>query len=82
MSDILNWLSANWATVAEVTGALLAAASVVTAMTSTPTDDKVVSWIKRLLGYASLLTHKDAAGTLSLPGKAGDSPLMFERSRR
>lgn len=82
MSDIIQWFSSNWEMLSSVIGALLTAASVITALTSTPVDDSVVSWIRKILGYMSLLTHKDAPGTVSMPGMAGDEPLMFERSRR
>lgn len=83
MSDIVTWLTSNWSTIMQVAGALLAAASVITALTPTPDDDGVVNWIRKILGYVSALTHSDAPGTVSLPVmSAGDEPLMVERSRR
>jgi len=82
MSDIWNWLTSNWGVISEVLGALIGFASVVTALTSTPVDDKILDWVKKFLGYFSLLTHKDAPGTLSALGMAGDEPLMFSRTDR
>lgn len=82
MADIYNWLVANWATIAEVLGALVAAASVITALTPTPTDDSVVAWIRNILGRLSVLTHSDAPGTLSTPVlQRGDEPIMVERKK-
>lgn len=82
MADIWNWLVSNWPVIAQVLGALVGFASVITALTPTPVDDTVLAWVKRILGYFSVLTHKDAPGTVSLPGKAGDEPLMFKRADR
>lgn len=82
MTDIYNWLLANWGTILEVLGALLAAASVITALTPTPTDDGVVAWIRNILGRISALTHSDAPGTVSAPLlQRGDEPILKERAR-
>lgn len=83
MSDIISWFTANWSTIVDVLGALLAAASVITALTPTPADDSIVSWLRKVLGYLSVLTYSDAPGTLSAPlVQAGDRPLMIQRTRR
>ena len=81
MTDIINWFTLNGQTILEVLGALVAFASVITALTSTPVDDSIVSWVRKVLGYFSGLTFSDAPGSLSLPGKSGEEPLMFERTR-
>ena len=83
MSDIVAWFVSNWPVIAQVVGALVAAASVITALTPTPVDDGVVAFIRKILGYLSALTHSDAPGTVSAPlVQAGDSPLMFKRASR
>ena len=66
--DILNWLMDHTSDIVNILLSVLALASLVTGLTSTPKDDKLVSkirlWVKRL----SVLTHKDAPGTFKLPG--------------
>ena len=71
-SDVVSWLGSNWPVLVEITGGLLAVASVVTGLTNTPKDDAFVAKLQGWLGRLSVVTHKDAPNSLKAPGsKAG-----------
>lgn len=66
-SDVVTWLGENWTVLVEVTGGLLAVASLVTGLTKTPKDDAVVAKLQGWLGRLSVVTHKDAPGSFKVP---------------
>lgn len=68
-SDVVSWLGENWPVLVEVVGGLLGVATLVTGLTKTPKDDAVVAKLQGWLGRLSVVTHKDAPGTLKVPGK-------------
>lgn len=67
-SDVVTWLGENWKVLVEVTGGLLGVASLITGLTKTPKDDAFVARLQGWLGRLSVVTHKDAPGTLKAPG--------------
>lgn len=68
-SDVITWLGENWGTLIEVTGGLLGVASLITGLTKSPKDDKVIAKIQGWLGLVSFLKHKDKDGTFKVPLK-------------
>lgn len=81
---IIQWIISNYEVILTALGGLVSVASIITGLTSTKSDDKVVGVIKKFLGHVSVLTHADAAGTLKAPFASPDpeAPLMFERTRK
>lgn len=67
VAEIVGWLVANVGTLLTIAGAVVGVASMVTALTPSPKDDLFVSKVKGYLDRLSVLTHKDAAGTVKLP---------------
>ena len=67
--EFINWIVENGSTILEIVGSLVGIASLVTGLTNTPKDDKVVAKIQVWLGKLSFLTHKDKEGTFQVPGK-------------
>lgn len=59
---IIEWFASNWDVILMVSGAVLSLASIVTKLTPTPTDDKVVDFIKNLLARLSVLQPKGVSG--------------------
>lgn len=80
MTDIINFFTQNWNTIATVAGVVLSIASVVTGLTSTPVDDSIVAFLQKLLGRFSVVTNKDAPGTFKLPGASASGPILQERA--
>ena len=70
--SVLEWVTTNYTVVLEVAGACVGVASLITGLTKSPKDDKVVAKIRGVLGRFSVVTHRDAPGTLSVPGARAD----------
>lgn len=75
----MQWIVDNLALIGQIAAAVLALASVITALTPTPKDDSVVAWIQALLGRLGVLTHRDAPGTLKAPLRSAAAPILHER---
>lgn len=77
MYTVLEHINAFWAAYGEwITVALIP--TVIAGLTISPRTEKAAGWIpkiwdtiKMVMGFLSLLTHKDQAGTFQLPLKAG-----------
>lgn len=70
-ASVLSWLGENWVVLVAVVYGLLNVANSVTSLTPTDKDDKVVAKIKsvvsKVVDFLSVLTKKDATGTLKTP---------------
>lgn len=67
--EFIQWIAEHGSTLIEITGALVGVASLITGLTKTPKDDKVVAKIQSFLSKLSVLTHKDEDGTFKVIGK-------------
>lgn len=80
---MIEWFVQNKEIIGTVIGILLMVASAITGMTKTPTDDKVVDFIRNLLGRLSLVKYSDASGSVKMPLKSAsdpEAPIMMERA--
>lgn len=68
LSQIVGLVLEHGPKVLEIAIAVCGVASLVTGLTKTPGDDKIVGKIRGVLDRLSVLTHKNAKGTLKLPG--------------
>lgn len=65
---MIGWIVANWGTLVEVLVTLVTAGTLITGLTPSPEDDKVMSKIRNFVGrFASITTYADAPGTFKLP---------------
>lgn len=52
---MINWLQQNWERVLEIIGAVVTAATFITALTPTPKDDTFLAKVKKILAIFGLL---------------------------
>lgn len=64
MGDVIAWLVSNWELLLSAIVGLLTVASIVTRFTDTPADD---AFVKKLLGFFSLLRPSDQGGGAKVP---------------
>jgi hypothetical protein len=79
--EILAFILDNLKTIGAIVSAVLVLATLVTGLTPSPKDDEVV---RKIAGFLSFLTPKDAPGTFKLPmtpppAARGEGPLLQER---
>ncbi len=67
ITSIVGWVVAHGSDLVDVALAVCGVASMITALTPTPKDDALISKARALLDRLSVLTHKDAVGTVKLP---------------
>lgn len=63
----MKWLSEHLGDIVELIGALIAAATAIAGMVSSDAQTKVGKYTKGIVGFLSLVTHKDLSGTFKLP---------------
>ena len=78
MFAIYQWLVDNWPLLAQVLGAILALAALVTRLTPTPKDD---AFIARLLGWLSFLRPADVRGVKAPFTRLPKTPTAKVRTR-
>jgi len=82
--SIFTFLLANLSTIKLIIASVLGTASLVTGLTPSPSDDKVVDKVRKAIGVVGLTTFSDQTGTFKLPGGTPSpdaSPMVF-RDRR
>lgn len=67
VTDILSFVGLHGSTVLDILIAVCGVASMITALTPTPSDDSFVSKVRGFLSRLSVLTHRDEPGTVQLP---------------
>lgn len=76
MQGIIDFFSTGGlAKIMEILLAVSGVVTIITGMTKTPNDDvwagKIAEWIAKIFSF---VTHKDAPGTLKLPGQSARGP--------
>lgn len=74
MEEVWTWLVNHRGDIEEGVGLALTVATFITGLTRTPVDNSWVSKARALLGRLSLVPHKDAPGSLKLPGSEARGP--------
>jgi len=75
----MSWILANVGSLVEILIAVLGVASLITGMLNRPKAAGIITTIIAFIDRFSVLTHKDAAGTVKLPGTASQ-PILTERT--
>jgi len=58
MENVVNWISANWVTIAAVYGAVVACASVIIKITPTQADDAILAKVLAVVDFFSTVAVK------------------------
>lgn len=66
--EIIEWITAHKAEIAEAFGALWLLVSIVVRITPTPKDDEALSKVRAFLERVSFLAPQSTGRVLSLPG--------------
>lgn len=61
MNDVGEFVTDNWLAISAAFGAILGLAGLIAAKTKTTVDDKVVSWLTRILGVVGGIFGKKVA---------------------
>lgn len=82
--EAISWIWEHIGEIGAIVGILGALATAITGLTPTPKDD---AWVRRILGWLSIVLPKDSPGTFKAPLTSvpqREEPLLVERldSRR
>ena len=70
----MSWLLTHWGELLAAAGALLAAASFVTALTPSPKDDAALAKVRQVLARLSALEPLQSQRRLKIPGRKPSPP--------